>query len=91
MPLYRDIDKRYTGCNLKISELLECALIGVYAVIRSNTIYQTFRGMDALERFCHQLPRETFFLFFFFNENSLPLYVKIFTNECNPKRNFLVE
>ena len=30
--------KKYTGCNLKITELLECALVGVCAVIRSNTV-----------------------------------------------------
>ena len=32
------VDKNYTGCNLKTTELLECALIGVCAVIRSNTV-----------------------------------------------------
>ena len=25
--LYKDTDKKYTGCNLKATELLECALI----------------------------------------------------------------
>ena len=30
--------KKYTGCNLKTTELLDCALIGVCAVIRSNTV-----------------------------------------------------
>ena len=30
--------KTYTGCNLKTTELLDCALIGVCAVIRSNTV-----------------------------------------------------
>ena len=33
--LYKEIDKKYTGCNLKTSECLDCALIGVCAVIRS--------------------------------------------------------
>ena len=32
-------DKKYTGCNLKTTEFLDCALIGVCAVIRSNTVY----------------------------------------------------
>ena len=35
------LDKRiqkYAVCNLKITELLDCALIGVCAVIRSNTV-----------------------------------------------------
>ena len=35
--LYK-VDKKYTGCNLKTTELLDCALIGVYAVIRSNVV-----------------------------------------------------
>ena len=34
--LYR---QNYTGCNLRTMELLECVLIGVCAVIRSNTVY----------------------------------------------------
>ena len=37
--LYKEVDKKYTGCNLKTTEWLDCALIGVYAVIRSNTVY----------------------------------------------------
>ena len=36
--LYKEVDKKYTGCNLKTTELLDCALIGVCAVIRSNTV-----------------------------------------------------
>ena len=35
--LYKEVDKKYTGCNLKTAELLVCALIGVCAVIRLNT------------------------------------------------------
>ena len=37
--LYKEVDKKYTGCNLKTMELLDCALIRVCAVIRSNTAY----------------------------------------------------
>ena len=37
--LYKEVDKKYTGCNLKTRELLDCALIGVYAVIRSDTVF----------------------------------------------------
>ena len=37
--LYKEVDKKYTGYNLKTMELLDCALIGVCAVIRSNTVY----------------------------------------------------
>ena len=32
--IYKEVDKKYTGCNLKTSELLDCALIGACAVIR---------------------------------------------------------
>ena len=37
--LYKEVDKKYTGCNLKTTKSLDCALIGVCAVIRSNTVY----------------------------------------------------
>ena len=36
--LYKEVDKKYTGCNSKTAELLGCALIGVCAVIRSKTV-----------------------------------------------------
>ena len=36
--LYKEVDRNYTGCYLKTTELLDCALIGVCAVIRSNTV-----------------------------------------------------
>ena len=36
--LYKEVDKKYTSCNLKTTELLDCALIGVCALIRSNTV-----------------------------------------------------
>ena len=35
---YKEIDKQCTGYHLKITELLECALIGVCAVIRLNKV-----------------------------------------------------
>ena len=37
--LYKEGDKKYTGCNLKTTELLDYVLIGVCAVIRSNTVH----------------------------------------------------
>ena len=37
--LYKKVDKKYTGCNLKTTKLLDRALIGVCAVIRSNTVF----------------------------------------------------
>ena len=36
--LDKEVDKKYTSCYLKTIELLDCALIGVCAVIRSNTV-----------------------------------------------------
>ena len=36
--LYKEVDKKYTGCNLKTTKLLDCALIGVCVVIRLNTV-----------------------------------------------------
>ena len=36
--LYKEVDKKYTGCNLKTTELFDCALIGVCVVIRLNTV-----------------------------------------------------
>ena len=32
--LYKEVDKKYTGYNVKTTELLDCALIGVFAIIR---------------------------------------------------------
>ena len=40
--LYNEIDKKYTRCNLKNTELLDCALIGICVVIRSNTVYKKY-------------------------------------------------
>ena len=34
----KKVMKNYTGCNLKTTEFLDCALIGVCTVIRSNTV-----------------------------------------------------
>ena len=31
--------KKYTGCYLKTTELLDCAVTGVSAIIRSNTVF----------------------------------------------------
>ena len=36
--LYKEVDKKYTGYNLKTAESLDCALIGVCAVFRSNKV-----------------------------------------------------
>ena len=31
--------KKYTGCYLKTTELLDCAVTGVSAIIKSNTVF----------------------------------------------------
>ena len=36
--LYKEVDKKYTGCNLKSMELIDCALTGVYVVNRWSMI-----------------------------------------------------
>ena len=36
--LYKEVDKKYTNCNLKPMKLFDGALIWVCAVIRSNTV-----------------------------------------------------
>ena len=45
--LYKEVDKKYTGCNLKT--LLDCALIGICAVIRSNTVVANLCHMNITE------------------------------------------
>ena len=44
--LYKEVKKKYTGCNLKTTEFLDCALIGVCAVIRSNTVLGRSENFD---------------------------------------------
>ena len=48
--LYKEVDKKYTGCNLKTAELLDCALIGVCVVISSNTVCGTKTAL--VDMFC---------------------------------------
>ena len=36
--LYKEVDKTYTGCNLKTTELLDFVLIGICVVIRWNMV-----------------------------------------------------
>ena len=50
--LYKEVKKKYTGCNLKTTEFLDCALIGVCAVIRSNTVFFSKIGFDIACKFC---------------------------------------
>ena len=43
-------NKKYPGCNLKTTELLDCALIGVCAVIRSNRVF--FLCHTSVHQYC---------------------------------------
>ena len=36
--LFKEVERKDTCCNLKTMELLDCALIGVCVIIRSNTV-----------------------------------------------------
>ena len=42
--LYKEVDRKYTACNLKTTKSLDCALIGVCVVIRSNTVSEFSRA-----------------------------------------------
>ena len=53
--LYKEVDKKYTGCNLKTTELLDCALIGVCAVIRSNTVLNNYIVNTGLDSSCAKI------------------------------------
>ena len=44
--LYKKVNKKYTGCNLKTMEIHECALIGICAVIRLNTVVYNSTVLD---------------------------------------------
>ena len=53
--LYKKVNKKYTGCNLKTTEFHDCALIGVCAVIRSNTVTLFFLTSPFHQRkVCHR-------------------------------------
>ena len=36
--LYKEVDKKYTDCNVKTTKLLDCVLIRACAVIKLNTV-----------------------------------------------------
>ena len=38
--------KKYTGCSLKTTELLDCVLIGVCVVIKSNTVVKILEQLN---------------------------------------------
>ena len=41
--LYKEVDKKYPGCNQKTTELLDCVLIGVGVITRSNMVTTAFQ------------------------------------------------
>ena len=43
--LYKELDKQYTGCNLKTMVLLDCELIEVCVVFRANTIFKKVQNI----------------------------------------------
>ena len=46
--LHKEGEIKYTCCNLKTTELLDCALIGVCAVIRSNTVFKSYQDDEGV-------------------------------------------
>ena len=87
--LYKEVKKKYTGCNLKTTEFLDCALIGVCAVIRSNTVgvfilhmtskivklkgYNEIPCFKYLNQAFLRLFLSVFFFFFFFFYKFCPI------------------
>ena len=68
---HKEVDKKYTGCNLKTTELLDCVLIGVCAVIRSNMIFIHLYNFSPIEFFVVVVFCSCcFFVVFFFIKNK---------------------
>ena len=60
--LYKNVDKKYTGYNLKNTELLDCSLIGVCAVIRSKTVLYYSKFFFIILFFLHHCNYHSFSL-----------------------------
>ena len=54
--LYKEVKKKYIDCNLKTMEFLDCGLIGVCVVIRSNTVSIFWLRMPYLELWHYHCP-----------------------------------
>ena len=75
--LYKEVDNKYSGCNLKTAELLDCVHIGVCVVIRWNTVFYTIFGCDIIEDLSQEIiawDKALFFnhkllIFSYFHEN----------------------
>ena len=59
---YKKVNKKYTGCN-KTAEFQECALLGVCAVIRSNTVYPFLLGGDRFKEHVVTVFNQNFWIF----------------------------
>ena len=62
--LYKEVDKKYTGCNLKTTELIDCVLIEVCAVIRLNTVHSMLLMLSTGGKIFSRQHIEIFFLIF---------------------------
>ena len=72
---YKEVDTKYMGCSMKTTKLLDCALIGVCAVIRSNTV--GFHG-EIRKTFFWILPLSGTTLFTIFTHSTRPGGYKTF-------------
>ena len=60
--LSKEVGKKYTGCNLKTTLLLGCALIGVCAVIRSKTVPNKTKSAIFVYLMSFLLPTDSYFI-----------------------------
>ena len=60
--LSKEVGKKYTGCNLKTTVLLGCALIGVCAVIRSKTVPNKTKSAIFVYLMSFLLPTDSYFI-----------------------------
>ena len=80
--VYKEVDKKYTGSNLKTTELLDCALIGVCAVIRSKTVLSIYpKYLDTLTIYhtCTKFWRSLFYYLLMCLK-----YFCIYGKQCRP-------
>ena len=58
--LYKEVDKKYTACNLKTTELLDCVLKGVCVVIRLNMVVYIKKFIKHWNLFIRRFIRSNF-------------------------------
>ena len=91
--LYKEVDKQYTGCNLKTTELLDCALIGVCVVIRLYTVNTGIIALDKVlirDKMLFFFNPKVLIFFLFLHENilRLPTIYRIQPNYCTVHLDF---